>query len=105
MWKSTIGSLLLCLAANAAGPDQQETIRKTFSGVKELVVDNVFGSIEVGGYAGREIQLSVRKTLRADSAEQFAEAGREVQLEISEENGTLRLYVDGPFRDRDGSRR
>jgi hypothetical protein len=40
--------------------------------------------------------------LRADSPEKAAEARRDVSLDISQDANTVRLYVDGPFRCRDG---
>ncbi len=97
---------LLALPSMAAAIGQNETIQKTYtlSGAapKKLVVDNVFGSIHVTGYAGSEVRLVVRKTLRADSPEAAERARREVTLDISQDANTVRFYVDGPFRCRDG---
>ena len=98
--------LLLCLPLAAAGVDQSETIEKTYplSGVapKKVIVDNVNGSIHVTGYAGSEVRLVAHKRLRADSSETAEQARREVTLDISQQDNTVRFYVDGPFRCRNG---
>ncbi|MCK5406833.1 MAG: hypothetical protein KAJ37_05245, partial [Candidatus Krumholzibacteria bacterium] len=72
------------------------------TGDRLVVVDNVFGSIEVTGYNGDEVRVTVRKTIVARSEKKVAEAEEEVRLEITEEDDLVELYVDGPFRDRGG---
>jgi len=64
----------------------------------ELIVDNVFGSIEVKGSDGQEVQLLVHKTIKAGSRDRIQKAKQEVSLEITEDGNTIDLYVDGPFR-------
>jgi hypothetical protein len=90
----------------AADVEQNETIQKTYplSGAapKKIIVDNVNGSIHVTGYAGSEVRLVAHKHLRADSSETAEEARRDVKLDISQDGNTVRFYVDGPFRCRDG---
>ncbi|HLK52131.1 MAG TPA: hypothetical protein VKU42_01675, partial [Candidatus Angelobacter sp.] len=49
---------------------EKETIRKTFNLTAEhkiLEVDNVFGSIEVTGGEGNQVQLVINKTISAES--------------------------------------
>ncbi len=80
-----------------------ETIRKTFtmaSGTahKSLVVDNIFGSIEVTAIDGDQVQLVVNKTLRAESQSKLELARKEVTLDITDQPELLKLYVNGPFR-------
>ena len=81
---------------------EQETIQKSFSmsGVqhRSLEVDNVFGSIEVVGDASDQVQLVVKKTTRAESKDKLELARKEVTLDITEQEGALKLYVNGPFR-------
>ncbi|HUQ49348.1 MAG TPA: DUF4097 family beta strand repeat-containing protein [Terriglobales bacterium] len=81
---------------------EQETIRNTYTvGTnpdRTLDVDNIFGSVEVVGTTGDQVQLVVLKTIRAESAEKIALAKKEVTLDVSQENGGLKLYVNGPFR-------
>jgi hypothetical protein len=102
------GLLLACLPlmASAAEVEQNETIQKTYplSGAapKKVIVDNVNGSIHVTGYAGSEVRLVAHKRLRADSSEEAEQARRDVKLDISQGENTVRFYVDGPFRCRDG---
>ena len=103
-----IGLLLACLPlmASAAEVEQNETIQKTYplsaSAPKKVIVDNVTGSIHVTGYAGNEVRLVAHKRLRADSSETAEQARRDVKLGISQDANTVRFYVDGPFRCRDG---
>jgi hypothetical protein len=98
--------VMACWPAVAAEVEQSETIQKTFqlaaTAPKKVIVDNVNGGITVQGYPGSEVRLVARKRLRADSQEKAGAAQREVTLEISEEANTVRFYVDGPFRCRDG---
>jgi hypothetical protein len=110
------GLLLAAAAAMAsAAPGRadwavhkDETVRKTFTlaaaaGGRTVEVDNFYGAVRVrGGRAGGEVTLSVHETWGADSAEKLAAGQHETRLEITETAGRLRLYVDGPFRSRDG---
>jgi hypothetical protein len=81
---------------------EQETIQKTFSmsGAqhRSLEVDNVWGSIEVVGDASPEVRLVIKKTARAESKDKLEQARKEVTLDITEQEGLLKLYVNGPFR-------
>jgi hypothetical protein len=81
---------------------EQETIQKSFSmaGVqhKSLEIDNVWGSIEVVGTNSDQAQLMVKKSVRAESKEKLEQARKEVTLDITEQAGSLKLYVNGPFR-------
>ena len=100
------GLFLACLPLMAADVEQNETIQKTYplpgAAPKKVIVDNVNGSIHVTGYAGGEVRLVARKRLRADSSETAEQARRDVKLDISQDANTVRFYVDGPFRCRDG---
>ncbi|HEY3127829.1 MAG TPA: hypothetical protein VGL91_00075 [Acidobacteriota bacterium] len=83
--------------------EQKEAIRKSFdlsrsSSARRVEVDNVHGSIHVTGYNGREVELVANRTVRADTSEKAQQALQEVQLDISQHDNTVRLYVDGPFR-------
>src|SRR5260370_22576176 len=81
---------------------EEETIQKSFSmaGVehKSLEIDNVWGSIEVVGTNSDQAQLMVKKSVRAESREKLEQARKEVTLDITEQTGSLKLYVNGPFR-------
>jgi hypothetical protein len=81
---------------------EQETIQKSFSmaGVqhRSLEIDNVWGSIEVVGTSSDQAQLTVKKSVRAESTEKLEQARKEVTLDITDQQGSLKLYVNGPFR-------
>ena len=82
--------------------EEHETIQKSFplAGVphKSLEVDNIWGSIEVVGANSDQVQLTVNKTIRAESKDKLGQARKDVTLDISEQEGLLKLYVNGPFR-------
>lgn len=81
--------------------DEKETIRKTFNltaAHKILDVDNIFGSIEVVGGQGDQVQLVVNKTISAESKDRMDAAKKEVTLDITDQPDLLKLYVNGPFR-------
>jgi hypothetical protein len=81
---------------------EQETIQKSFSMAgaqhKSLEIDNVWGTIEVVGTNSDQAQLMVKKSVRAESQEKLERARKEVTLDIIEQAGSLKLYVNGPFR-------
>jgi len=81
---------------------EQETIQKSFSmsGIqhKSVEIDNVWGSIEVVGTSSDQVQLTVNKSTRAESKDKLEQARKEVTLDISQQEGFLKLYVNGPFR-------
>jgi len=65
---------------------------------KDLQVDNIFGSIVVTGYEGKEVKLFARKTIKARTESRIQKAEQEVKLDITEEGNVVDIYVDGPFR-------
>src|SRR5438045_1194891 len=80
----------------------QETIQKSFSMAgathRLLEVDNVWGSIEVVGTNSDQVELTVNRSTRAESQAKIDQGRKEVALDISEQQGSLKLYVNGPFR-------
>lgn len=79
----------------------QETIRKSFTlpaGERSLEIDNVTGFIEVTGGQSDAVQVVVNKTIRAESKEKLEKARKEVTLDITQDAGSLKLFVNGPFR-------
>jgi hypothetical protein len=89
--------------------EDQETIHHSYAGGTghKLVVDNFAGAIHVTG-GGSQIEVTMVRHNRADSAETLADAKREVKLEISEQGGEVKLHQDyhhGHFwRGREGYR-
>lgn len=101
-------SLAFTINAQSWDVEKKEEIRQTLkfsspTGSKQVEVDNVNGSITVTGYDGQDVQLVANKTIQARSQEKIQEAQERVRLEIIEEGNAIKLYVDGPFRYRDGS--
>jgi len=71
---------------------------------KDLQVDNIFGSIVVTGYDGKEVKLIAHKTIKARTEGKIQKAEEEVSLDITEEGNVIDIYVDGPFRHQDDNR-
>jgi hypothetical protein len=101
---------ILLSGSSSGGEDivKKETIRRNVTlgepaSARTIVVDNVFGSVEVKGVAGNEVRIVAEKTIRAESGEELAKAQADVRLDVTEEKDGLRIAVDGPFRKEDGS--
>ena len=104
-----IASLTLLHSASDWRVQEKEEIKQTLrfsdpAQAREVIVDNINGPITVTGYNGSEVQLVAVKTLRARSEAKLAEAKEKIRLEITEHGNSIELYVDGPFRRRDGER-
>jgi hypothetical protein len=69
----------------------------------KLLVDNVNGYVHVTGTAGSQVQVSVAKHIGADTDAALAEGKRDVKLDLSQQGNFVRLYVDGPFRNQNGT--
>lgn len=105
---------LLGLAATplAAQPvTHRETESREFAlakadGRRTLIVDTVWGDIRVTGRPGAAdtVRMTVTKRIAAGSPRWLDRARGEVELEVFAEPGTLELFVDGPWRDRDDRR-
>lgn len=63
----------------------------------QLVVKNIFGSIEVEGYEGNTIKLEVEKTITADDPKNVELGKNEISLGIKQEGNTIALYADAPY--------
>jgi len=116
-------AILLAATASPARADwtlrKEETLHRTFTlpaapagggetgsagatGRRAVEVDNFTGAVRVRSHPGGEVTLSVHQTWAASSAEKLEQGRREVRLDVAETPGRLRLFVDGPFRSRDG---
>jgi hypothetical protein len=78
--------------------EEKSAEHKSFGGVRELIVDNVTGFIEVSASTGGSVEVDIEKTLRASSQDRMALGRKEVSLGVTQEGGLVRLLVDGPFR-------
>ena len=79
----------ILLVVSCAGLAQK--VEQTFPAAKKVEVDNVWGSIRVTGYAGSDVRMVATRTDQGDSSE-------DIRLDATQREGTVRLYVDGPFR-------
>ena len=89
--------------------EKKDTIAQVFQfsspeKAKTVKIDNVFGSITVSGTTTAAVRLEAKRSRRADSQDDLLKAEREVTLKMAEKDNLLDIYVDGPFRCRDGSR-
>ena len=95
----------LTLAAPAAAGNkgwltETATVTREFSladasGRRELVIDNVIGSVDVKVGSGDRVAVTIRQTWEAYDAEEMAEAKREVELEVRDNPGKLELVQGG----------
>jgi len=87
--------------------EEGSTIRQTYDlrrsgGSRQVVIDNVWGSIKVGGHTDDRVEVVAHKTIEADSKEYYRRALEEVSLEVDHHDGLIEFYVDGPFRHNEG---
>jgi hypothetical protein len=94
--KPAILGLILAVGLSAA--EEKTNEHKSFSGVRELVLDNISGFIEVTASTGGSVEMDIEKTLSGSSADRIALAKKEISLETTQEGGLVRVVVDGPFR-------
>jgi hypothetical protein len=79
--------VLILISCAALG----QKVEQTFPAAKKVEVDNVWGSIRVAGYEGPGVRMTATRTNEGESPE-------DVRLDVTDREGTVRLYVDGPFR-------
>ena len=97
---------LLLAAAAAFGAESRETRKATFPNIREVILDNVNGPVEVVGYGGAGVEVEYTRITKAESDAKLDEARREVKMEPRQDGDKLRLLVNGPWRcDCDGERR
>ena len=89
-------AVLGLLPASAA--EQKETTEKVFHATAggRLTIENVIGPISVTAAPGPDVRVTVVKTIEARTAEQVAQAQREVTLESGQEGANVRLHVKFP---------
>jgi len=79
--------------------EDHESLRRSFTG-RKLTLDNISGYVHVTGGSGSTVEVSVAKHIEAESNADLLRAKQEVSLDMSQQGDTVRLYVDGPFRQR-----
>src|SRR4051812_38523300 len=89
-------ALVVCLGPLHAAVVENNTTQKTFTyfggSGRKLIIDDVNGSIDVTGYNGTQVEVTVDERWRADSSEKMQEARRDVKLDMSQQGNTVRLY-------------
>lgn len=118
--KRIVSMVMVCIVVASVGTAQkrwgskerrgvynEEKIERTFTfaagmGNRRLVVDNINGSITVVGTDGDRIEMKAVRGIEAEDHEKAQEAARDVVLEIKAETGKVILYVDAPWRTRNG---
>lgn len=78
--------------------EDKSTEHRSYAGAKELIIDDVTGSIEVTASTGSSVEVDIEKTLRAWSQDRLTLAKKEISLAERREGGLVQLMVDGPFR-------
>jgi DUF4097 and DUF4098 domain-containing protein YvlB len=92
-----IAAVALAAVANAQVEDKS-TERKTFTGARELIIDNINGSIEVSASTGATVEVDVEKSIRARSQDRIDLGKKELSLAVKQDGGLVQVMVDGPFR-------
>jgi hypothetical protein len=82
---------------------EEQTIRKSFPTeathrAKTIEVDNFSGTIEVIGSDSDQVQMVANEEIRARSKEDAQRALKEVSLDVTQPEDSIRFFVDGPFR-------
>lgn len=62
-----------------------------------LVVDNVYGSIDIQGYNGNTIQVEVTKTIYADEQKDLETGKKEIGIKSAKKDNAVYVYLDSPY--------
>jgi DUF4097 and DUF4098 domain-containing protein YvlB len=95
-----VGTLGTLMSQPLSGQQLEDkaTEHKSFSGARELIVDNISGSIEVAASTGATVEVDVERSFRARSQDRLDIAKKEISLATKQDGGLVQLMVDGPFR-------
>ena len=95
-------AILAAGAARGGGPaERTEMVEREIAlaaGVREVVIDNVFGPVQVKTGATGKVTLELRQHASARREDDLADAFRDVTLTVETEDDRLTLLQDGPFR-------
>lgn len=98
--------ILAFISLSVQAQKSKETISKKLdfkdnSSDNFLVVENIFGSIDVQSHSGSSILLEVDKVLVADNAFELTKAQNEVGIKVAYVNGNIHIYPDTPYSEFD----
>ncbi len=89
----------IIVSVNLFAQQHHETIKKTIPlPVGEnavLVIENIFGNVEVEGYSGTDVLFEVESKFSADTEEELEQAMKKVYLSFQTRHDTLDVFVDG----------
>ena len=102
--------MILCCITNVSAQRNQKDkkIKKTEKIIKEyefnrdssdniLVVDNIYGSIDVEGYNGKTIQVEVTKIISADTQKDLQIGQEEIGIKSAKKDDAIYVYLDSPY--------
>ncbi|REE00564.1 hypothetical protein C7460_105193 [Marinoscillum furvescens DSM 4134] len=92
--------ILLCIPILANAQEQQEngSGRLSIDGKPvSIVVDNVFGSVNVLGSTANEVTYSVKKKLAADSKSALQKGWDEITMEVIKRNDSILFFLKAPY--------
>ena len=80
----------------------EETITKELSFNRSssdniVVVDNVYGSIDVEAYNGSTVKVEVIKTVYADKQEDLQQGKKEIGVKTAKKDDAVYVYMDSPY--------
>lgn len=96
----SIASFLCCPAFGEVESKTSE--HRSYPGVRDLMIENIRGNIEVVASNTTSVEVDIETTLHADTQDRLDLAKKEVRVDATQQGGFLKLFVDGPFRQRSG---
>lgn len=94
----------LALVLPVCAVEHRDAYQRNFplgGGQRKVIVENINGPIRVTGDSGNDVRVTVREEYRADTPELLSKARSDVRVEMKQEGNTVRVFLDGPFRDKD----
>lgn len=94
-------SIFMCVlfVISAGAQEHKETIAKEITLPESknavLVVENIFGNIEVEGYSGKNIIFEIKSEFKAGSEKELSEAMEKVFLAFETRSDTVDVFPDG----------
>jgi DUF4097 and DUF4098 domain-containing protein YvlB len=91
--------LPLCLLA----VEYSDTYEKTFQAAgadARLEIENINGRIVVKADSGNSVRVTVSEYWKANSQADLDEARRDIRLEMQQTGNAVRVFLDGPFKER-----
>lgn len=95
-----LGAMALTLAVCSTAAEYQDTWQRTFplsgTGERKLEIGIINGNIRVTGDSGQDIRVTVKEEYRADTEEDLARVRNDFKVQIEQNAGSVRLYLDPP---------